>query len=256
MDVRTKRTRAEVTDILTHLRQINRGTSDKYRFRDVFYETVAYSMFDSAYIAYVQKSSGGSDDLGNSWAPLKPATIAYSKPNWRAQLALPYGSPIRPTLTQAQDKIWRTIFVHRRYATLGVSIDVGLAAYRARRRAVKVLNKLSQDEANASQDAARLAWNILKKKFGATTLIALAQDAVVPVMKETGTLLASIDPSSKKDKFIIARPGELRLGSTVPHTIAFRRRPLWPANYKPWLDRAVAAGKEAVQKRLVEVLTA
>jgi hypothetical protein len=263
MDIHTNKSQREVREILGNLRALFGGADDRYGFAETFYSAVAYSLLDSAYVAAVRKSVHVADDLGETWEPLSPRTIAYKKPSFRKGKDLP-GPKLRPTLTPVQDATWRLLFVSRKYQLLDKSIDLITTVARARQRAISTLNLKKLDRA-ASAEGAKLAWNTVKKRFGAETLINLAKSAVhtTPILKETGNLLESLSPGAFTVPYtghagvtIVANHKQINIKPTAPYAkYVFDKRTLWPKEYTPWRLRAYAFGKQELIKQIASVLS-
>lgn len=235
--------------------------SDEWGFAQAFYAAVAYSLVNSAYEGYLLKSAGQADDTGATWKPVSTRTIAYSRKDWRSKQNLPNITKLRPTLTKKQNDIWKLIFVSNAHAVKGSNIELGKAAKKARDRAIEKLNGLKLDTKERHSRAAALAWQTVKSKYGATTLLQMARGAVVPIMVDDGNLLASVTPGDPgppytppPNQHVDVSPGKLVIYSTAPNVEAFKFRSLWPPGYKLWIDRAVTAGKNALRDRFIELL--
>lgn len=113
--------------------------------------------------AYDIKSDGGTDQFGDKWEPLKPATIAARpiSPTDRKRYKLGTVKRTRGLLTPGQDKRWRGIYYSK---------------------FKKLVETLPIDEAKTK--AAEYAWAVLKGQ-GAITRIGTLADRDVPIMKDT-----------------------------------------------------------------------
>lgn len=177
--------------------------------------------------AFIAKARGGMDEAGDSWKPLKPSTIAYSrrhrkKPGslsesqvfsrakklpWIPKASVRAGHAPSYALTKKQRDRWWDVY--RR----------GLAMFKG-------------DKGHA----ARRAWFILKSE-GATTLIAQYGGAQVDILRDTGLLLSSLSPGVKSAEQVFrVEPGEVIVGTNrkwaavhhrgIPGRLPQRR--LWP----------------------------
>lgn len=78
ISIKTRLSRLKVAGFFRELPAILSGTApDPHGVRNAFLGAFCRSMFQSISKAYVAKSKGGADDLGNTWNPLKPKSIAY-----------------------------------------------------------------------------------------------------------------------------------------------------------------------------------
>jgi len=231
----------KLTALVKHVQAVILGKEiDKYGFAKRFWGAVAHSMFTSIYDAFLIKSSGGTDELGFKWIDLHPKTKAYSRPDARRGLHLP-GPKSRPTLTPAQDRAWRGLFV-RLWHRL----------------------ELHMDSDSARDIAAASAWIRVKDFYGATTLIEMLRDAKLPILNKTGALQASLFPAPlangtyspiNPDQVYRATSGSLTIGSKLPYAAYVdEKRPLWPDKAIVWVDRATAAGRDALHTHLPTVI--
>lgn len=235
MRIRTSRPRHEVKAILRSIPGAIKGTGpDIYGLGEHYRSALIYSLLTSVYEAYLLKSLGGTDSLGNSWPELTPETKAYHKPSLRKGIPLP-GNKRRPTLTPAQDQIWKHTFIteltrlrkgikndtkreprraHDRHRLgypvgepKGNSIRRTLSFLSRKGRAVMALfsrpvndynaflSSVGVQEAEARHLAAQRAWTVLKD-MGATTLLELLGDVNSRILFETGRLQESYNPGT------------------------------------------------------------
>lgn len=182
------------------------------------------SMFFFIHRAYLMKARGGTDDLGNSWKPLKEVTIKRKLGRFRIRQELPRSGPV----FQGRQ---RALFVKLR--------SVLLSRYRA-------MMPASQAEALATSRAGEL----LAKRQLAGTNVGLLDPGFVPVMVDRGRLLASFVPGtvdrsgayieSNSDQRAEISPAAIRIGTKVPYAAsADRERPIIPANAAAWFPKAV-----------------
>lgn len=186
--------------------------------------------------AFIVKSRGGIDETGDSWAPLSPKTIAYSKTRQRGRggrTKAEKGRSAYPSqaLNAKQQERWWDLYRQ------------GLAIFKG-------------DKGSA----ARRAWAILKSE-GAETLLSKYGGRQVDILRDTGLLLNSLSPGvTSAEQVFRVGPGEVIVGtnrkgaaahhSGVPGRLPQRRlwpEPRkWPASW--WLDIA-----EQARAGLVEV---
>lgn len=174
--------------------------------------------------AFLVKSRGGTDEAGDTWQPLSPKTIAYSRTRSRGKggrTKTERGRGSRPSqaLSEKQQVRWWQVYKRQ------------LAIYKG--------NKAH---------AAAVAWIVLKRE-GARTILDKYGNRKVDILFDTGVLLASLSPgeNSAESVFRVA-PGEVIVGTTrkgaaahhhgVPGKLPQRRLwphpSRWPSSW--WLD--------------------
>lgn len=200
---------------------------------------VAQAMLELISAAFIVKSSGGTDESGDRWAPLKPSTIAYRAARSRAESK----RATRPSqaLTSKQQNRWWELY------RKGLAINKG--------------NKAA---------AARYAWFIIKSE-GGKTLIGRYGTRKALILNHTGELLKSLTPGSNSPYQIIkvdkgqVTIGTSRKGAMVHHHGAPRKgipqRRLWPDTSKwprRWWDhisRQIQLGIAEMAAKKVRNLT-
>lgn len=172
--------------------------------------------------SFIRRSKGGTDDLGNKWKPLKPATHAY-KPFSRADREFQgiSGRRERGLLTPSQNRMWKGIYA----------------------RTLKRLQK--RGVGNPEKQAAEKAWAVLKGK-GARTLIGLGR--ITDINVRTGRLKAATRPGSiANNRYYPPRDQVINIGVRGGSRITFRVpylgkvdavRPVVPANITKWIEQA------------------
>lgn len=171
--------------------------------------------------AFITKSRGGTDEAGDTWKPLSPKTIAYSKTRRRGRTKAEKKRDVRPSQglsAKQRDRWWQ---VYRRQ----------LAIYKGNKG-----------------HAAAVAWLILKGE-GATTLVEKYGHQKVDILRDTGLLLNSLSPGvSHPNSVFRTAPGVVIVGTNrkgaaahhkgIPGRLPQRRLwPLvsrWPASW--WRD--------------------
>lgn len=219
---------------------------DIYGVRTAFFRTVAQFFYAKIYEAYIVKSEGGTDELGNKWKPLSPSTIAQ-RPISRGELSLlglskkQTGVSIkdrtRGLLTPDENRAWKAIY-----------------SSRLRRLLVEY------PEPVAKQIAAKLAWGFVKKR-GALLKKDVLGSRDVLILRVTDTLLKSLKPTEgttgdyrpRKYQIYNIKSGSLELGSDVPYAKYHKNvRPPVPDNWREWGAEAREAGLLAAVEHLIK----
>lgn len=181
--------------------------------------------------AFIVKARGGTDDCGESWKPLSPKTIAYSrrhpgvpKPSVRAAS--------RPSwmLTDQQNKRWWDLYRQ------------GLAIFKGDRGS-----------------AARRAWAISRDE-GAETLLDKYGKTQVDILRDTGLLLNSLSPGTTSgDQVLRIGNGEVTVGTNRKHAGVHHRgnsrtpqRRLW-AEPRKWASTWWADITDQARAGLVDI---
>lgn len=166
--------------------------------------------------AFIVKARGGTDEAGDSWPPLSPKTIAYSKTRKRGRSKADKKKaefPSQALSKKQQDRWWQ---VYKQ----------ALATYKG-------------DKSHA----AAVAWFVLKKE-GAQTLVDKYGHKKVDILRDTGLLLNSLSPGvASPHRIFKAGQGEVivgtnRVGASAHHRGVPGRLPqrrLWPPPSK-WPD--------------------
>ena len=244
--INTRMSATQVRGFIKDLPKILHGTKpDTRRLRMVYWSVFAYHLYDQIGKAYLIKSEGGSDAIGDKWKPLSKRTIAYrplaGKEKQSLSEVIGGGKRTRGLLTGSQDKLWKGIFAStmKRLAPI-----MGLGAAKAQ--------------------AAKTAWAILKSK-GAKTKLDMLGGRKVPIMIRSGRLYNSLKagklagtsyiPSSADQIFEVERQGRVKLGTDVPYAgVQAEKRRLWPEDLSVWISKATEKANEALAKKLQEIL--
>ena len=236
--IRTKAARLSIHQAVIMATHATRGNSTVARAMLVRCGMVALGRIKTAFIA---KARGGTDEAGDSWAPLKPSTIAYSVNRGRGRGGRTKAEkkrdafPSQALNAKQQDKWWE---VYRRQ----------LAIYKG-------------DKGHA----AAVAWVVLKAS-GAKTLLEKYGTRKVEILRDTGLLLNSLSPgvASPHAVFRIESGavivGTNRKGAAYHHLGVPGRLPMrrlwpspqrWPATW--WADilSAMKQGLIDIAKQLV-----
>lgn len=243
--VRTRMTQKEVQRLAVDLPGILSGEKkSKFRLHAIFWGAVANSLFESIFDNFLVKSMGEADDQGTVWDDLSPYTKAYKrkikKSEMTARQRRRYNSSTRGLLSPGEQARWSKIF--------------GIVFGRNRWR-------IGNEE--AKKLAGRVAWAILKKE-GAETLLSAFGDRKIPIMIDSAKLIHSVEPGqfdpgwgyrrkNRNQVYLLGR-GKIEVGSNLSYAdAATKRRPMWQEDMGSWMDRAMEAGMEAVEKRIAEV---
>tara|TARA_R110000868_G_scaffold329039_3_gene589836 strand:- start:103 stop:885 length:783 start_codon:yes stop_codon:yes gene_type:complete len=205
--------------------KILNGDSRKYRAVHTTYKAIlAQEVMKRVNISFWKRAKRGSDNLGNTWIPLAPATHAYKplSPIERNDYQI-NGKEVRGLLTPLQDKLWRTIFA----------------------RTFNRLVKKGTSQAAAKKKAAEKAWGVVKAR-GARTLIGL--NRITDTNIRTGALVAATRSGTvtnnryypPKNQVIDIRPrASIRIRFLIPYIKEVDKvRPVIPNNISPWILEA------------------
>jgi hypothetical protein len=179
-------------------------------------------------IAYLAKAQGGTDEAGDSWAPLSPKYIAYGRRHpglaeKRAE-AKSKGRPGRPLLSDTQDKRWRGLFAAKLHRTSRKQAAMGIGG---------------NAEADAKANAAAYAWAVLKAE-GGKTIFGEYSGAKVEILRDTGVGFNSLSPgvdgpSGHPNQVFRTLPNGVMVGTNRKAMAAHHRgsgklpkRRLWP----------------------------
>ena len=227
-------------DIKAYVRQLpailTGRASDPQGLGRMFKTLFAVNLFERISRAYAVKASGGTDDLGDKWAPLKRETIAQRPVGRAEKKALGItGRRERGLLTPAENQRWKGIFasVFRRLAP-----------------------RVGEDE--AKKIAARMAWAILKRE-GAMTKLSVLGGRNVLILRNKDRIFRSLSVGTflfagngamnyrpGPDQILEIEGGSLVMGSRVPYSgHVHKRRRLWPRSIRKWIvDSLSAAANE------------
>jgi hypothetical protein len=236
--IRIRGSRAEVK------RRLKQALRDP-KMKQLLMAHVAHHLVTKIHRAYVVKSEGRTDELGNRWTNLKRSTIA-SRPITAGDRK---GIPRNRThglLSPQQDKQWRAIFRNRLIYLMAHGVPPETAKIKA----------------------AQAAWAIMKSK-GAVTRLQKLGGRKVPIMIDSGRLERSLRPGRltrwsyapyNRDQQVEASPTEIRIRSLVPYAEhASKKRPIIPsarkmAAHQRWVPLGLAKGARAVVDHLASQL--
>ncbi len=170
VSLRTRLTRATLRSAISSIPQeLGGGGSEGQEILNRCGQVI----LDHIRYAFRVKSAGGTDDAGDRWAPLKPATVAYTR-SGRTRTEQKRSARPSQALSARQQKRWWELYRQ------------GLAIHRG-------------DKASA----AKWAWTISKRE-GATTLIGKYGGRRVPILYNTGALFDSITSKVSKNEVTIS----------------------------------------------------
>lgn len=197
------------------------------QYTRIFLAAFTQNLFQSIHAAYLVKSRGQSDELGNQWKPLAPSTIRRKLASQARRGPITYDF-----LTTKQTGLWKRL--RSTYSRQLVAKGMGLR--------------------DADHKARRMAWKRLRDT-------PTGQSSTVPIGIETTALITSLQPGSRVGGRYYPAPKQIyrptrsgvRIGSEVKHAPHFhKRRRIWPAarRMRPWLNRAARAGLSAITTQL------
>lgn len=182
--------------------------------------------------AFVAKARGGTDEAGDSWRPLSPKTVAYSRRH-RGRVKTSHLNKPSSALTTGQRQRWWEVY----------------------RKWVAIFHKRRGGGKGA---AARIAWATLKRE-GATTILQKYGSAQVEILRDTGLLLKSLSPGTRSGEqvFRVGRGevivGTTRKGAKRHHegdpSRGLPQRRLWPKTERwpqSWWDDILGEAKQCV----------
>jgi hypothetical protein len=208
----TNLTPAQTHDIITDI--LNQIVGMKAAEKDVvlILEACGFALLNIVKEEFVVKSRGGTDAAGIKWPYLSAKYLAYGRrfgPGEQAALKKGAGlgkshafGPGRSLglLTKAQLKIWKGIFASNLAKFVAQGMDAG----------------------EAKAKAAKIAWAIIKSKYGGKTKIDVYGKRLVEMLRDTGVLFNSLS-------YTIHR-GAIEVGTKVEYASSvFAKRPAWPA---------------------------
>ncbi len=269
----SRRSKEEVLRIARSVPKYIRGElDDEYGLAEAFWSGFINKLLEQIHDAAVIKSAGLGDELGVSWKALSLETKAYSKPSVRAQLFLPgRRSPkqgakttsLRPTLTAAENQVWKTIYARSLKRTTANFLKNKNVQNLLRNDQRKFLASMNRFNAAAQRGAAKKAWNTIKSRLGAKTLLELAGSVEVPILSESGDLIESFMPTGTTpyrpgpNQAVRYMRGKAKVASTLPYAKKqMKARPFWPSDNRMnlWKGRAIAAGRASLTQKLKQIL--
>lgn len=249
--IRWKGSRQQLEAVIRRIpAYIANTTPDVYGIGRNFKVIYGHALLTKVHQAYLIKSTGAADELGNRWKPLTRQTIAQ-RPIARGEIGKlglggrgqkAFALRTRGLLTPAQDKRWRGIFAstfHR-------------------------LMRKGESEGKAKILAAKIAWAILKSQ-GAQTKLAILGSRHVPIMIDTERLIDSLTPGTlskdgtynkPREQIFETKVGTIALGSKVPYyKYVSKTRPIFPSRNKmnKWHIFATQLARNSIITKLEEL---
>lgn len=226
---------------------INGSTNDTHGVGRVFWATLTREVFKRLHASYEIRSEGGTDDLGNSFAPLKRETIA-KRPIQRGSLSglkldkRSSGTSLkdrkRGLLTPSEDREWKKIYSRKLRNLI-----------------------LFKPESVAKNIAAAIAWKEMKERGVKTKLDVLGSRDVL-IMRVTDKIFNSLEPSGggvpyrpKKNQLVDKNGTTLTLGTLVEYAKYHNKtRPVIPEDIQSWVaDSIDIALEEAIEHLMMKV---
>ena len=242
----TSLSREDLAELFEDLPKLITGEkrTNKLSVYKVFWGTVAHSLFTSIYEAYLQKSQGEQDDLGNSWKDLTQEYKAYHKKmgsETARKYKRRYKSNTLGLLSPTEYKQWKTWFGR---------------VYHAKKK--------SEGEEKAKAMAGKVAWG-KAKAAGAPTMLDILGNRNLAINIDTKRLILSLKPGKhnssngyKKSHYFQVfsiHNGVLTIGTRVAYSeYVNAQRPFIPEDVDLWVDRAVQLGTEALANELIKIL--
>jgi hypothetical protein len=227
--VRGKNARAKVLAIVRRVPQMAMGKINIGEAADALMVRMGLTALMFIKQAFVIKASGGTDEAGESWVPLKKTTVAYSRRHLGVLWPGSKRAPFAPSwmLTEKQRKRWWDL-----YRSFGGGSPSGSAYH-----AIGV----------GGGWAAARAWAIVKAE-GGKTLLGEYGNTKVQILRDTGLLLNSLSPGfiptdqnppvpppKPEDQVFSFAHGEVIVGTNRKWAIAHHevrghnpKRRLWP----------------------------
>jgi len=237
-----------------YVRQLaTRGSVPSRELTQYVLVPVAMVLLSKVAQAFIQKSRGETGSDGIRWKPLSPKTIAARRTTRAEKKALGMtGRRTRGNLTPAQDRRFKDIFGTRLARFLATGMEI----------------------TEAKERAGRIAWATVIAE-GAKTKLMLLGSRKVDIGRDTGALLRSLTPGTRRPGEVILSPvvptpgatpvrqrnqvlevggGWVMIGSLLPYAERFHRvRPLWPKTIPAvWMPEIVAAFQRGMVRLLAE----
>lgn len=254
--IRNRITKEEAKKLIRNLPAIMSGSKpSQFGLHKIFWGAIAYSMFESIWTAFIIKSLGGTDDLGNSWPDLAQSTKAYKI------AANEGGTPAN---------IVRRARVNAKLNKAGERQGLGLLTPGEYKKWKQIFGTIYHNyvsrygEAEAKQMAGQIAWTRLKE-MGAVTKWDVLGTRDLLIMRRSERLGDSLSPGnfdpnvgyrkSGKDQIFILQRGQMVMGTNVEYAEMHNKtRPVWPEEMNEWMDKAVDFAMEKIVERLESIL--
>lgn len=238
-------TRAEVREAFTKIPQAAMGGYGTRDMADALMVRCGLALLGHIRAAFVAKSRGGTDEAGDSWKPLSPKTVAYSRRNRKV-----FGDPGASRLfSRAKSMPW----VPKSVGRAGFAPSYALTDKQRERWWEVYRQQLARFRGNKGS-AAKVAWATVKRE-GATTLMEQFGGMKVDILRDTGLLLNSLSPGvGSAEQVFRVGTGEVVVGTNrkwaavhhhgskdgrIPQRRLWPDPARWPVSW--WLDIAETA---------------
>lgn len=212
-------------------------SSDTLAAHQGFWGRFYHAFFTQVHRSYLLRSRGGSDDLGASWTPLKPKTVArklrLAKRHKRVR------STRKKFLQQhlrTGERIWNFTYgstFARLSATMGQSA--------------------------ARLEATRVAWGVVRSLGQEPALQPPTAGLAVPIMIDSGRLIRSYHPGrlignhyhSPREQVCRHEEQTVTVGTMVPYAEhAEKLRPVLHGGVGPWVRQALHSAIQGLLPRI------
>lgn len=236
--------RADVSRIAQLVARILSGREpDRQNVGRGFLLALGFAALSDIKDAYIQKSRGGTDEMGITWPPLSKNYLAYGRRFGRGEQAR----------LKRKAGLGRA---HRRAPGDRKGLLTGGQLRQWRRLYAQFLERflLSEPERAAKSHAAAVAWTIMKRR-GAQTKLQVFGSRQVDILRDTGVLLNSLGPgllmgegpslhrslpqgTGSEEQIFETQPGMVIVGTNVEYATSHQQgiRPFLPDEKHPVPD--------------------
>lgn len=174
--------------------------------RRVFLAHFTHTLFSLLIRSYIARANGGSDRLGNRWAPLADSTLARKHRTMRLGVITEFN-----------------MMSDRRIAKWNKDQQDALAS----------LKKAGVSSKEATKLATRIAWQNSRSQIP----IGVESGQLIRACRP-GTISGN-RYYAPKGQFLSEDSGVVEIGLDVDHSVHFdRKRKIWPKNIRPWIIEA------------------
>jgi hypothetical protein len=202
-----------------------------------FWAHFAQEFFSLVHRSYLVRSRGSSDDLGQSWQPLKPKTIRRKLKLAKRHKRVPASQrKFLKSRLRSGERIWGFIY-SRAFSRL--SATMGQRA--------------------AHLEATRIAWGVVQSLGHTPAIDPPTRGQSVPIMIDSGRLIRSYSPGRARGNVydhpqeqVFRHEGQLvTVGTMVPYAeYAEKTRPVLTQDCGPWISRALRKAVSSLAGRL------
>lgn len=265
--VRTSLPRKEVAQLIRSLPGMISGrTPSRYGLHKLFWGAVAFSLFTDIHDAFMVKAYGLPDELGDQWDDLSQHTKAYKRPVERGSVSKQvYNRYQRNHPKRMMGKGSKAHDPTRAGSGLGLLTQSQYARWQQLFGTIYHSNKNRMSAGAAKSLAGQIAWTRLKEEGAQTMWEVLGNRQGLLILRVSDRLSESVAPGKfdplngyykrNRDQVFILSRGRIELGTQVPYAAQVdKTRRLWPEDMAPWIDRAVAFGRDKVMDKVVSIL--